>query len=189
MTNSLDDSPIPRPSPSPFTGPTVTLPAFSAPEPDPALPPVPGPDQTTLVEDGGRRGRGIRRRDRDRALTASTATDVPARPEPSSADLKVTGEMVAALVGLAMLGIGLAVRARARRQLRQPTKAQLAAFGTPLGRIAARHVDTAWLNADLKDLVEAASAAGAYLTDEDLTSPLQPDPGVPAGLNSPEVTP
>lgn len=98
------------------------------------------------------------------------------------ADLKLTGELVAVVVGAAFVGLAAVVRMRKGRKLRQPTKTQLGDIGKPLGRIAGRHLNPEWLNADLIDIIEAGSAVAGWAAEGPLTVPDKPNPTLPGSL-------
>lgn len=163
---------------------TGSLPEFSVPpnlRMDPDLPPEgePLPLPTEKPSQSGKfLGLRIPKLGRD-----GIPTDTSSPGKADKADLKLTAELVATIVGLGFIGAAWVVRQRKGRKLRQPTKAQKQNMAEPLARIAGRHVPVDWLNADLVDLVEAGSAFGAYVNDGPLTTLETADPGVPADLN------
>ena len=98
---------------------------------------------------------------------------------PSTAD--TTALIAVVVVGVA-LGVGALIRWRVQAKLRPPTRPQAKDIAAPIARIAKRHLDLSWLNADLKDVIEAGVATGAYLDDGPLLEPIYPDAGVPDNL-------
>lgn len=190
---------------------TGTIPGFSQPPSMRLDPDLPGQDPTqppgTMLEDqdpqdlsqspipippmvedtagGGwrdRLGLGARRRE-----PASSDTSVSrSEREPEENPRKLTGELVAALLGVTVLLAAGLVRRRVRgARLREPTDKQLAGVGEPIGRILARHVDVAWLNKDLVDAVRAGGALTGYINEGPLLLP-DYDAGVPADLQGDE---
>jgi len=105
--------------------------------------------------------------------------------EPSKADLKLTAELVAGLLGIGIAVAGAAVwwfgRDRGVR-LREPTKTHTADMAEPLGAILARHIDPTYLNKDLVDATRFAAAVGGYLKDGPLLLADRPNSGVPADI-------
>jgi hypothetical protein len=93
-----------------------------------------------------------------------------------------TTKLLAGLIGLAAVGVGVLVSWRLRRKLRVPTKTEARDIAAPLARIALRHFDPSWLNADLADGIAAATATGAYLGDGPLLLGADLDAGIPDNL-------
>lgn len=115
-----------------------------------------------------------------------TATSSPGKADREQ--LKLTGELVVALLGGLAVAAAAVVRWRtaSKRRLREPTNKQLEGIGEPLGRILARHVDPALLNPDLADAIMAGAGVGRYLNDGPVLLWDRPDPGLPPDLNQPE---
>jgi hypothetical protein len=148
-------------------------------QPEPASPSVEGAD---VAPSRRLRLPGLRRAAADDDTRTGTSSPDSERPAPSKAEVKLTGELVAAVLGLAFLGGAALVRMRRGRRLRQPSRKHLNDMGAPLGRIAARHVPVEWLNEDLVDGLEFGSAVAVWANDGPLTVPDKPDPGLPADL-------
>lgn len=112
-----------------------------------------------------------------------TGTSSPGKADREQ--LKLTGELVVALLGGLAVAAAAVVRWRtaSRRRLREPTTKQLDSIGEPLGRILARHVDPALLNPDLADAIMAGAGIGQYLNDGPVLLWDRPDPGLPPDLN------
>lgn len=153
--------PDPPPPPPPGSSPTTT-------DPDPGLDPV-------LAGDGWLDEPPHPRRDRP-ATRTTTSSGGSAKPSVSD-----TAALVAGLLGLVVVGVAGLVKWRARRKLRRPTDGELDDIAAPLARIALRHADLSWLNADLADALKAGSAVGAYVNAGPLLE--QDDPfAIPANL-------
>lgn len=153
------------------------------------------PDPTTVVDDpdnpasspDNTPGPGLDRYgpDERRSVPADTRTPTSATgDEPARATPREVGELVAALIAAAAVGVGLLVRWRFRDQvrLRQPTRAHTEAVGLPLGRIAARHVPLGKLTPDLRDLVVAAVGVNDYLDAGPVLLAVAREDGVPDNL-------
>lgn len=121
--------------------------------------------------------------------TSDTRTRTSASTgKPDRAALKLTGELVVALLGGLAVMAAVAVRWRtgSRRKLREPTTRQLEEVGEPIGRILARHLDPELLNPDLADAIMAGAGVGRYLNDGPVLLWDRPDPNLPPDLNKPE---
>lgn len=160
------------------------LPTFAQPTPPPATDPdpsqaqewgTPGPWAETMIGPGnGRTEPGTPRPD-----------DGPTRTPISSVGKPATGDITKVLVGLlglAVVGAAWLVRVRTGRKLREPTKTQRHDIAAPIGEILLRHFDLALLTPDLKNALEAATAAGAYIGDGPLLEG-------PAGPPAPDLPP
>lgn len=73
--------------------------------------------------------------------------------------------LIAQALELAMVVAGLAMVRLARRELRQPSAAQLKAFAEPAARILDRHAELSALSPDLVDGISAGYAVVDYSTD------------------------
>jgi hypothetical protein len=107
---------------------------------------------------------------------------------PPKASAKDAGKVVAGLVGLAAAGATYVLRRRLGQRLRRPTKTEATDIGEPLGAILWRHTAKywSWLGPDLVDLINAGTAAGAYINAGPLLEYDYPDAGVPADLQTPQ---
>lgn len=96
----------------------------------------------------------------------------PERPAARRTRTSGTGDPTAAgkaIGGLLVILAGAlgALLARSGRHLRQPTPRQVDDIAGPLGAIAARHLPTEFLTADLLDVTTAAAATHRYVLDDD----------------------
>lgn len=163
------------------------LPSFTQPTPPTttSLDPPTATEWTDPEPEGRRRflpfGQSRRRPGGDDTPTGSSSPASEPIHKPTPAE---TAVLVAALLSMLVSGAALAVRWRTRRRLklRRPSTKQTESVAGPLARLALRHADASWLNADLADLLTAGAATGWYLTDGELLIPDQPDPGVPEDL-------
>jgi len=115
----------------------------------------------------------------------ATRTDTSATTE-DKADAKLTGELIAGLLAVAVTVTAVVLRRWRRRDLREPTTAQLDDIAAPLGNIAARHLPGAGLNRDLTDALKAAAALGTYLKDGDITMPVIRRPQITVNTEQPD---
>lgn len=117
-----------------------------------------------------------------------TGTSASRTDGPKQASQKEVGQLVAGLLLAVAVGASMFVRRRSgnRLRLRQPTREQASDVGTPLGRIAYRHIPMHQLVPDLADAIEAAVAFNDYLDDGPLTLYAPADAGLPADLNQQE---
>lgn len=116
---------------------------------------------------------------------ATSGTRTRTSASTGDADPKLTAELTAAALGVVVAAIAFAVQLRRgarRRQLREPSNAQLDDMAAPLARIAGRHLPVEVLNKDLVDGLIFAGAAGRYLRDGDLLVEDLVDAGIPADL-------
>jgi hypothetical protein len=116
--------------------------------------------------------------DRPRPADPSPTATSSAGGKPSKAE---TAALFAGLIGLLVPAAALVVRWRTRRKLRRPSTRQIDDMAAPLARIALRHADLDWLNADLTDMIHTGSALGAYLSDGPLLEGPDIDPGIIPG--------
>lgn len=89
-------------------------------------------------------------------------------------DPRATAKIIVGLVGVA-LGLTGWVLYRGGRQLRKPTREQIAEFARPVGAIVARRTDLSWLGADINDLTTAAAVLTDWAADGPIAPPIEPD--------------
>jgi hypothetical protein len=102
-------------------------------------------------------------------------------------DPRITAKIVVGVVGLlfGLAGWGLY---RAGRDLRKPSKEQVADFATPIGAIIARRTDLSWLGEDINDLTIAAAVVTDWASDGPI-APLRPGPDVQqVGMETDDTT-
>ena len=169
-----------------FASPPVTIP--------PEDPPATAEETPSPSRPMGLRERVAARTRRLLPDDASDSLDVPSIPRPddeptrtetssgSKPSAKQTTDLFVGLVLMAAVGAAALAKWRLRAKLRQPTTGQARDIAAPLARIALRHFDASWLNADLGDLLMAGAATGAYVNDGPLLGPLHPDAGMPDNL-------
>lgn len=184
---STTDDPVRNLLPQ-FAGPPLTNPEepptlspdplSPGPGPAAAVRPIPkGRTRRLLPDDASDGPDGPEYPRQDHPPTPTDTSSPASKPSPA-----VTAGLIAAAIGMVAVAGAAVVKWRLQRTLRTPTEPQRGSIAAPLARIALRHVDLAWLNKDLADVLTAGNAIGDYVNDGPLLQPLHPDAGVPDNL-------
>lgn len=193
---SLDDAPHPHPSPA-MAVPSRTRPAQPAPhrpvpQPTPLEPitataasvgsptttpipvEIPGPLLGTPLSKLWNRvaGGGDLGDDHDPSGPSRTTSSPDRDTSPSSVrpgiEVAQIAKAVGAIIGILATAVGWVARKRGA-ELRHPDEEETAKVADPVARLLDRHVGSAWLTADVIDIVQIGAGTSAYVQ----TSPWQ----------------